>query len=64
MDHRLISEEELSNRWSIARKTLANWRTQKVGPAFIKLGGAVRYHLDEVERWEAAGNDARIGGRK
>ena len=36
----LMTPKELSVRWRISTKTLANWRTQKKGPKFIKLGGA------------------------
>jgi len=31
--------------------TLCNWRTKKKGPAFIRVGGSVRYALSDLETW-------------
>lgn len=35
-------------------RTLANWRAQGLGPAFVKVGGRVLYTLAAVAEWEAA----------
>ena len=49
-----LTTEELSDRWrgKISVKTLANWRTSKIGPKFFypsgKKGGAVLYYLSSV----------------
>ena len=32
-------------------QTLANWRCEGRGPAFIKLGGRVAYRGDDLNRW-------------
>lgn len=32
-------------------KTLANWRCLGVGPASIRVGGAVRYRKSDIELW-------------
>lgn len=49
-----LTTEELAKRWGLTPATLRNWRTQKKGPAFVKLGGtSVRYALEVVEEWEA-----------
>lgn len=48
---------ELSARWGgrISARTLNNWRTSSGnGPPYVKIGGAVMYRLEDVERWEAA----------
>lgn len=49
-----LSAEELSTRWGgrIKARTLNNWRTTGGGPPFTKIGGAVLYPIDEVEKWE------------
>ena len=31
--------------------TLANWRTRGQGPAYIKVGGSIRYRMEDLERW-------------
>lgn len=49
-----LTPEELSARTRIALGTLANWRNQRRGPAFLKLGARVLYPLAEVEQWEKA----------
>lgn len=41
----------------LSPKTLANWRVQGAGPAFIKspgLRGAVRYRLSALRAWQNA----------
>lgn len=50
----LLSPEELVKRWggAVTTRTLANWRAEDKGPRFMKIGRAVRYRLDEVEKWE------------
>lgn len=45
---------DLAERWAIPTKTLANWRSAGKGPAYIKVGGTVRYTLADVELHEAA----------
>lgn len=47
-----LTPEELAERWSVKEGTLANWRVRSYGPKFLKLGGLIRYPLNEVERWE------------
>jgi len=50
-----MRDEELAERWSMATKTLRNWRTRGQGPAFIKLNnGSVRYALTDVMAYEEA----------
>lgn len=36
---------------TLAVNTLAKWRSEGDGPAFIKLGGAVMYAHEDIERW-------------
>lgn len=49
-----LTERALAERWAIAAKTLRNWRVTGHGPAYIKIGGAVRYSLDAIEAYESA----------
>jgi predicted DNA-binding transcriptional regulator AlpA len=48
----LLSEQEVSEELGIARQTLANWRSLRQGPGFIKLGKrSVRYSREELLKW-------------
>ncbi|MNK29169.1 hypothetical protein D3C87_475590 [compost metagenome] len=51
-----LRPNDLNERWggAVTTGTLANWRSQGNGPAFVKFGTRVLYPLDEVERWEVA----------
>ncbi len=50
---RHLTSGELAARWNISRRTLERWRGLGRGPAFIKVGGSVRYRLDDVEAYES-----------
>ena len=39
-------------RGQISDGTLRNWRSMRVGPSFLKIGKAVLYPLEELDRWE------------
>lgn len=49
-----LTEAEAAARLSLAPKTLRNWRSAGVGPAPLKLGSAVRYHLGALDAWALA----------
>lgn len=48
----LITTKELADRLGIARGTVQNWRSQKSGPPYKRIGAkAIRYRLKDVLRW-------------
>lgn len=53
----LLTPIEVAERLKVRPKTLEDWRCRRTGPnlPFIKLGRAVRYRLDDVERVIAEG---------
>lgn len=55
-----LTPDQLLDRWgkAVGRGTLANWRAQKKGPPFTKVGARVVYRLVDVEAWEAANTAA------
>jgi len=65
-DPLLITQVELASRWRISEATLERDRSLKKGVRYMKLGGAIRYRLDDVLAYE----DSRMhetevsGGRK
>lgn len=48
---RLLSTPELAGRLDVSPRTLEKWRYERRGPAYKKVGGAVRYDEDDVVAW-------------
>lgn len=48
-----LTREQLSDRWQLSEQTLANWLHAGRGPRAVHFGGAVRYELREIARYEA-----------
>jgi excisionase family DNA binding protein len=55
----LLTIEEVSDWLGIPRGTLYQWRTRKLGPRAIKVGGALRYRRAEVESYLDQHTDPR-----
>lgn len=49
-----MTPQQLTERYKgvITLRTLANWRSNRDGPAYTKIGGRVLYALCEVTKWE------------
>ena len=43
--------EYIQEKYNISTKTLANWRSEKRGPKYIKMGKKIRYLRKDVEKW-------------
>lgn len=60
---KLLSVEELAERWGIPKTTFYRWRYVGYGPPGIAVGRHVRYRPADVERWldeaQAAGDSAK-----
>lgn len=50
---RHMDQTDLAERWNISARTLERWRWIGEGPRYVKLGGRVRYRLEDVEAYEA-----------
>ena len=48
-----LTQVELAVRWRISPRTLERWRWAGDGPRFIKIGGLVRYRLEDIEVFES-----------
>ena len=48
----MLKPRDLADRWQVPQRTLGQWRYQGSGPAYIKIGGAVRYRVADVEAYE------------
>lgn len=44
----LLTPDEVADWLQTKRETLATWRTQNRGPAFVKVGASVRYRRKAV----------------
>lgn len=47
----LICEKKAARLLSISQRTLQAWRVAGSGPAYIKLGRAVRYTREDLHSW-------------
>ena len=46
-----LTTKELSVWLQVSERTIENWRREKVGPPYRKLGHAVRYLRAEILSW-------------
>jgi hypothetical protein len=53
-DNKFLTPDEVSERYrgGISIGTLRNWRAMRIGPAFVKIGKAVLYPIDELDAWD------------
>lgn len=47
----LLSSRAAADYLGIPTGTLANWRYQGRGPAYVRLGRHVRYRTEDIARW-------------
>ena len=47
-----LRERELAARWKKSKRTLQRWRAEGYGPAYILIGGSVRYPLTDILEFE------------
>ena len=50
----LMTQRELCNRWQVSEATLERWRSEGIGPIYVKLGGQVRYRREDVLEYESS----------
>ena len=51
---RHLNQTDLARRWRMSERTLERWRCQRIGPAYIKVGGHVVYRLQDILAYEVA----------
>lgn len=49
----LMTLEELSQVLAVPVRTIRKWRERGVGPRAYRVGGALRYAVDDVAAWLA-----------
>ncbi|GJE46131.1 helix-turn-helix transcriptional regulator [Methylobacterium soli] len=50
----VLRPHDLVERWGgiVSVRTLANWRSQSIGPRYVKYGGRIGYKEKDVLEWE------------
>lgn len=48
-----LNQRQLADRWDVSEATLERWRSEGIGPVFLKLQGRVLYRLEDVEDFES-----------
>lgn len=52
-DRKLLITEQVARHLDLSPRTLERWRRQGIGPAWLEIGGRVRYDPNDVEMWKA-----------
>jgi len=47
-----FTQLQLAKRWSLSEATLERWRSEGIGPVFLKLRGRVLYRQCDIEKYE------------
>jgi len=50
----LLPPPAAARRLTVAVQTLARWRVEGTGPAYVKIGGRVAYPVVDLDAWVAA----------
>lgn len=69
MTPRMLTQEELSERWGIPVSTLETWRNPKRAPKdpipFVRLpNGKIRYPEDKLQKWLERNTNLDVGDYK
>lgn len=48
---KLLTADQLAELVGVPAKTIADWRSRSIGPAFVRVGRHVRYRPADVEAW-------------
>ena len=49
-----FNQRALANRWGVSEASLERWRSEGLGPKYLKLCGRVLYRLVDIEGYESA----------
>ncbi len=47
-----LNQRQLADGWDLSEATLERWRSEGIGPVFLKLQGQVRYRIEDIEAFE------------
>ena len=49
-----LNEDRAAEQLGVTKGTLANWRFQKKGPPYLKVGRRVEYLQSDIDAWRTA----------
>lgn len=49
-----LNQKQLAARWHLSEACLERWRSEGIGPKFMKLKGRVLYRQVDIEAYEVA----------
>ena len=52
IESEFLTQKQLSEHWQISTHTLERWRSEGIGPIFLKMQGQVRYRLSDILAFE------------
>ena len=58
-----ITQRDLQARWNISGRTLERWRSEKYGPAWVCIGGSIRYRMVDGLGYEEQSRHPKIAQR-
>ena len=47
-ENNYLTQTQLAERWQVAQSTLEHWRSEGIGPIYMKMMGRVRYRLSDT----------------
>ena len=47
------ASQAASATWGVSEATLERWRSEGIGPVFLKLQGRVAYRIEDIEAYES-----------
>lgn len=53
MNIKHLNQRQLADRWNLSEASLERWRSEGIGPVFLKLQGRVLYRIEDIETYEA-----------
>jgi hypothetical protein len=61
-----LTQEDVARRFRISVATIERWRSESVGPVYLKLCGKIRYRLQDILAYERdclrRGTGQRVAG--
>lgn len=47
----LLTSQQVADLLGLKKDTIEKWRRQRRGPAFVRLGGAIRYRQSAIRKF-------------
>lgn len=51
-ENNYLTQTQLADRWQVAESSLERWRSEGIGPVYMKIMGRVRYRLSDTTDFE------------